>query len=319
MPGSVGLLGGLEHFEPSLPIDRRMLDQVGVFAPEVVILPLASFKSQAAAAGALAQAHWTSLGARARVVIPGPGSDLTTLEMVEGADVIVLPGGVPSRLMTALSGTPILGAIVARWEAGAAVTGSSAGAIDLFERRLNLYLPDPFRLIPGLGLLQGFVVAPHFDRLRVRRWFSPFLRRMEGLAVLGIDESTGLVGRDGLMQVLGTGSVTIASDQSIEVYPTGSVIDIDLGTIPSSPVPNVPNERDHSRQWRGRGDIELGSGLVDRLQPIGPVVLPLFDGVGRGELVLGDGDLDPTVVLGLQCDLRRSRPDSDTKHFGRWP
>ena len=55
MPGPIGLLGGLEHYEPTLPIDRRMLDEVGVFAPEVVILPLASFKSQAAAAGALAQ------------------------------------------------------------------------------------------------------------------------------------------------------------------------------------------------------------------------------------------------------------------------
>jgi cyanophycinase-like exopeptidase len=233
MPGPIGLLGGLEHYEPTLPIDRRMLDEVGVFAPEVVILPLASFKGQAAAAGALAQAHWTSLGARARVVIPGSRGDLTALEMVEDADVIVLPGGVPNRLMAALSGTAILEAIIARWEVGAGVTGSSAGAIDLFERRLNLYLPDPFRLIPGLGLLQGFVVAPHFDRLRVRRWFSPFLKRMGGLAVLGIDESTGLVGRDGVMQVLGTGSVTIATEESIEVYPTGASIDLDLVRVSS--------------------------------------------------------------------------------------
>jgi cyanophycinase-like exopeptidase len=240
MPGPVGLLGGLEHYEPTLPIDRRMLDEVGVFAPEVVILPLASFKGQAAAAGSLAQAHWTSLGARARVVIPTSGNDQTALEVVRGADVIVLPGGVPNRLVNALHGTPILETITSRWEAGAGVTGSSAGAIDLFERRLNLYPPVPFRLIPGFGLLQGFVVAPHFDRLRVRRWFSPFLKRMEGLPVLGIDESTGLVGRDGMMQVLGTGSVTIAIDDAIEVYPTGSVIDIDLGTIPSRPVPNVP-------------------------------------------------------------------------------
>jgi cyanophycinase len=228
MPGPIGLQGGLEHYEATLPIDRRMLDEVGVFAPDVVILPFASFKSQEESAGALAREHWTRLGARARVVIPGHGSDDLVLDEVRGADVIVLPGGVPSRLFGALSGTPILAAIIARWEAGAGLTGSSAGAIDLFERRLNLFLPDPFRLIPGFGLLHGFVVAPHFDRLRVRRWFSPFLRRMGGLAVLGIDESTGLVGRDGHMQVLGTGSVTIATDQSIEVYPTGAVFDIDL-------------------------------------------------------------------------------------------
>ena len=43
------------------------------------------------------------------------------------------------------------------------------------------------------------------------------------------------------MQVLGTGAVTIATDESIEVYPTGSVIDLDLGTIPSNPASNVPS------------------------------------------------------------------------------
>ena len=51
MAGPIGLQGGLEHYEPALPIDRRMLDDVGVFAPEVVILPFASFKSQTVSAG----------------------------------------------------------------------------------------------------------------------------------------------------------------------------------------------------------------------------------------------------------------------------
>ena len=243
MLGPIGLLGGLEHYEPTLPIDRRMLDEVGVFAPEVVILPLASFKGQAAAAGALAQAHWASLGARARVVIPGSGNDRIALETIGEADVIVLPGGVPNRLMAALYGTPLLEAIIVRWEAGAGVTGSSAGAIDLFERRLNLYPPDPFRLIPGFGLLHGFVVAPHFDRLRVRRWFSPFLKRMDGLAVLGIDESTGLVGRDGFMQVLGSGNVTIATDESIDLYSTGDILDLDLVRADPFSEPSRSNHR----------------------------------------------------------------------------
>jgi len=103
--------------------------------------PLASFRGQAAAAGVLAQAHWTSLGARARVVIPTSGNDQTALEVVRDADVIVPPGGVPNRLVNALRGTPILETSLARWEAGAGVTGSSAGAIDLFEHRLNLCPP----------------------------------------------------------------------------------------------------------------------------------------------------------------------------------
>ena len=251
MPGPIGLQGGLEHYEPTLPIDRRLLDEVGVFVPEIVILPLASIKSQAVTAGVLAREHWTRLGARARVVIPGSGREEMAVEVLAGADVIVLPGGVPNRLFGALTGTPILEMILAKWEAGAGITGSSAGAMALFSQRLNLYPPHPFRLIPGFGLLHRFVVAPHFDRLRVRHWFRPFLKRMGGHVMLGIDESTGLVGRDGRMQVLGRGSVTIASDRSIDVYPTGSLIDIDLGTVPSRAASKMPIDRRPVPVWAG--------------------------------------------------------------------
>jgi cyanophycinase-like exopeptidase len=230
MPGPIGLLGGREHYEPMLSVDRCFLDQVGVFRPEVVILPVASFRGQAAAAGALAVSHWSRLGARARAVIPASDYDHVALEMIEGADVIVLPGGLPNRLISAL-GTPLHEAIAFRWEAGAGVTGSSAGAMGLFEWRLNLYPPDPFGLIPGLGLLGGFVVAPHFDRLRARRWCRPFLGRMGGLAVLGIDESTGLIGRDGEMHVLGRGAVTTASREGIEVWPAGSKLGLSTSQI----------------------------------------------------------------------------------------
>jgi cyanophycinase-like exopeptidase len=230
MPGPIGLLGGREHYEPMLSVDRCLLDEVGVFRPEVVILPVASFRGQAAAAGALAVSHWSRLGARAHAVIPTSDYDHVALEMVEGADVIVLPGGVPNRLMSALAATPLHRAIAFQWEAGAGVTGSSAGAMGLFEWRLNLYPPDPFRLIPGLGLLMGFVVAPHFDRLRVRRWFKPFLGKMGVLGLLGIDESTGLVGRDGEMQVLGRGTVTTATTEGIEVRSAGSTTRLSLAT-----------------------------------------------------------------------------------------
>jgi len=246
--GPVGLVGGLEHYEATMPIDRRVLDEVGVFAPEVVILPLASFRRHAAAAGALAHQQWTRLGASARVVHPASGWDPAAVDAVSEADVIVLPGGVPNRLMAALGSSPVLDQIVTRWRAGAGVTGSSAGAILLFEQRIRLYPPNPFQLTPGFGLLQGYIAAPHFDRLRVARWFSPIIDSLGGLGVIGLDESTGLVGRDGSMQVLGSGSVTIATGSGIDIHPAGSTVDLQL-SVPdpstrlssrSSPPPRLP-------------------------------------------------------------------------------
>jgi cyanophycinase-like exopeptidase len=276
MAGPIGLLGGLEHYEPMVPVDRRILDEVGVFAPEVVILPLASFRSQAVAAGALAVAHWARLGARARAVIPASGDDRVALEIIDGADVIVLPGGVPNRLVSAVADTLIHEAIISRWQAGAGLTGSSAGAMGLFEWRLNLYPPDPFRLIPGLGLLEGFVVAPHFDRLRVRRWFRPYLGRMGTLAVLGIDESTGLVGRDGELQVIGRGSVTTASTEGIEVWPAGATVRLGATSVISARLGRDPILDHVGEQGQGHRpahqedvvevpDVELGAEAALRL------------------------------------------------------
>lgn len=228
-PGPIGLLGGLEHYPATESLDRHLLDQVGARSPAVVVLPFASLPWQATAAGGLARSHWTRIGARVEVVYRQRGiPDLATVEAIRNADVIVLPGGVPNRLVGAMAGTLLWEEIAARWRTGAAITGSSAGAMALFERRLSLYPPSPLRLIPGLGLLAGYVAGPHFDRLRARQWHDFVLRRITPLGILGLDESTGLVGRLGAMKVLGPGLVTIAKADLFEAYSAGAVIDLDL-------------------------------------------------------------------------------------------
>src|SRR3972149_5854881 len=70
---------------------------------------------------------------------------------------------------------------------GAAVWGAGAGAM-----ALGAWCPTPDGGVPGLGLVPGLVVVPHFraetsvDRLRAQ---AP-----AGLGVLGLAERTGLVG-----------------------------------------------------------------------------------------------------------------------------
>ena len=238
MPGPIGLLGGLEHYPCTESIDRHLLDETGASSPSIVVLPFASLPWQALAAGELARSHWTRLGVRVEVVFRQRGIPyLATVETIRNADVIVLPGGVPSRLVAAMAGSLLWEEIAARWRKGAAITGSSAGAMALFERRISLYPPNPLRLIPGLGLLSGYVAGPHFDRLRARQWHDFALRRITPLGILGLDESTGLVGRPGAMKVLGSGLVTIAKADRLEVYSAGAVIDLDLTSNCDEPDP----------------------------------------------------------------------------------
>lgn len=211
-PGPIALLGGGEHLPPCEAGDRRLLDLTGASAPSVAVIPAASSRRQFPRTSALARDHWRRLGASVQIVdvgMPCSGS----LDLIEAADLIVLPGGHPDRLMRQLANSALCESIFDRWSRGAGVAGSSAGAMCLFPHRLRLYPPNPLGLRPGLGILTGFVVAPHFDRFRARRWAHRACRFLPGRQVLGIDEDTSLVGHLDALRVYGTGGVVITSNR----------------------------------------------------------------------------------------------------------
>jgi cyanophycinase-like exopeptidase len=103
-------------------------------------------------------------------------------------------------------------AIAAAWRAGAALAGSSAGAMALCEWCLvQTSWPGEVyeRSVDALGLIPGCAILPHFDVLG-DAWI-PWAQ--EGLGqnaqVIGIDERTAAVLRDGSWEVVGPGAVTI--------------------------------------------------------------------------------------------------------------
>jgi cyanophycinase len=228
-PGPLALVGGGEHRSGCEPIDRRLMDEVGVSRPRVAVVPVASTRRQLPLAASLARSYWTRLGAEVAIALPDRGASRRGLELMSEADIVVLTGGYPDRLVGSLGASALLDVIIQRWRQGAGVAASSAGAMALFEWRLRLYPPNPFGLMPGLGLLYGYLVAPHFDRFRAQRWGGRVTHTLGGLGVLGLDESTALVGRNGQYQVLGRNAVTILSPGGRAlVYPRGACLALDL-------------------------------------------------------------------------------------------
>ena len=69
--------------------------------------------------------------------------------------------------------------------------------------------PGSTELAEGLGLCPGVIVDQHFlRRQRFNRLYSAVLDHPEEIG-LGIDESTGVIWRDGIVEVVGTGSVLV--------------------------------------------------------------------------------------------------------------
>jgi cyanophycinase len=232
VPGSVALVGAGEFLPAMDTVDRGLLDATGVSRPRVAILPTASWPDGDATFqrwAAMGVEHFTTLGAEVEPVMvrtPADGSDAANLQAVGEADLIYLSGGKPSYLLDALAGTAVGQALIEAHQRGAALVGCSAGAMALagssFDFRMRV-MPFPLRWKAGLGVADRLSVVPHYDA-----WPEPFsaliaFQAPRGSVVLGIDEDTAVVGRDGAWQVHGASRVTVWRGRRRERFRAGDV------------------------------------------------------------------------------------------------
>lgn len=221
MTGVLALVGGREHTPGCEPIDLAVLEATAVDDPVVAVVPLASSLRTRARAVGRAVAWWEGLGAHVVVAPPEPGRVASVLA---AADVIVMTGGVPDRLFRQLVRSRTGDLIVDRWRAGAALVGSSSGAMVVGSMRQSVR--PPFAVRPGFGLLPDVAVAPHHELAVPRRVAAARAWTHPHVIILGIDEATGLVGRDGGFAVHGVGCVTVRRGTWQRSWTAGSRVDL---------------------------------------------------------------------------------------------
>ena len=130
-------------------------------------------------------------------------------------------GGDQNRVGDKIVGTPLQKVVRERYETGACVGGTSAGAAIMSKvmltgddrhgkEALSEFGPGAYQTREGMGFLPaGIVVDQHFLRRgRENRLFSVVMERPDHLG-LGIDEATALVVKDGQARVLGKRSVMV--------------------------------------------------------------------------------------------------------------
>jgi cyanophycinase len=218
VPGLVALVGAGE-FTPALAaLDRLLLESTHRRRPRVVVIPTASQPDGPATFerwAAMGRAHFEALGPEVEAALIRDRADADAPEHAQAigeADLIYLSGGKPAYLSGALRGTAVGRAISMAHERGAVVTGCSAGAMILAGRhwgtaRRRMFWP--LRWHDGLGLFAGASVVPHYDAFPEAFAALLVLQAPRGAAVLGIDEETAIVGRDGSWQVHGRSRVTV--------------------------------------------------------------------------------------------------------------
>jgi cyanophycinase len=149
------------------------------------------------------------------------------IDQVTSASGIFITGGNQARLVALLCGTLVMECIRQRNADGIVVAGTSAGASivashvmlggtgltgDSSDSSARKHMVE---LAAGFGLLQDVIVDQHFSqRGRMGRLLSVYAAN-PGLLSIGLDEDTAvLIDHNGLMEVLGTGMVTMVDGRN---------------------------------------------------------------------------------------------------------
>jgi cyanophycinase len=236
MNGVIALVGSGE-FSPAMDdVDRALLDATGRERPRVAIVPTASWPDGEAVFmrwAAMGEAHFAALGATpVPVLIHGrsDADDPAAVAEIERADLVYFSGGKPGHLLATLQGSAAGATLRAAHERGAVIAGCSAGAMVLGAYQVRIggrgFLQMPVGWEDALGLVPKVVVMPHYDSIPETLIAPLALAVPDGSTLVGIDENTALVGRDGTWQVGGNGRVTVWRGSRRERHRAGSAVSI---------------------------------------------------------------------------------------------
>ena len=212
MTGPLALVGGAE-FQPGNEEQDRVLAEAAAGRPAYVVC--AAIRDRPEMAVATARRWFATLDvdiAELRVRSRGDASVAATIEAATQAGLVYLAGGDPGRTVQLLTGTPVWDAILAAWRGGAALAGSSAGAMALCRWTMvrdRWPQHDTRRPLDALGVVPDCALLPHYDTFG-QRWI-PSAQEALGIDVtlVGVDERTAAVWRNGEWTAMGPAAVTV--------------------------------------------------------------------------------------------------------------
>lgn len=215
MAGALALIGG-DEFKPGNEEQDRYLLERRKPGPAYVLATANSKHPDACADFAI---RWfASLGAEVEELKVRSAADAAAPAVVEQAKAggfFYLAGGNPRRVADILRGSAVWTAIHKAWQGGAALAGSSAGAMALGRWTLDPTSQQPYE---ALDLLPDAAVLPHYSQYG-QGWIPAARRALGPQAwLLGLDERTALVHDGQAWRVMGPGEVHVLQGDRDAVF-----------------------------------------------------------------------------------------------------
>ena len=238
--GPLALVGGDELHPGNEPQDEVLVVAAG--KGPAFVLATAAGRQRPEVAVANAVRWFASLGLEIEELPAtrrSDAKDAANAARAREGRLFYLVGGDPGLVPKTLAGTPLWEAIVEAWRSGAALAGSSAGAMALGQWTLvreRMPGDDRRRYLPALGLVPRVAVLPHFETFG-HRWVQGAERAAprSDVILLGIGERTAALHVDGAWRALGDGGVTVIAERERRTFASGETIEGVPAPVPAAP------------------------------------------------------------------------------------
>lgn len=221
--GPILIIGGAEDKFNERHIIRKFVSLSGEKKANILIIPIASDFAEIAAR--LYTTIFSSLGVKKISVLDAASRqdilNINSDKLLDKLTGVFITGGDQMRLSSLLGGTPFIQKLAKKVRAGLVVAGSSAGAACMSSEMIvrgdaNAPNQNAVKISPGLGILKNIIIDQHFtQRARLNRIITAVCYNPKNLGI-GIDEDTAiLINKDGSLEVLGNGTVTIVDGSNI--------------------------------------------------------------------------------------------------------
>ena len=226
-PGILALVGGGE-WQEGCTFDAEFLAASGT--DEVLVLPTAGAYEHPEHLVARAGEWFAPLGGRVEglmVVTRAAAENAGAAAIMRKARLIYLAGSSPMHVRSVLKGSAVWDAMVAAWNDGAVIVGSSGAAMALTDPMVDARGGG---LTIGLGLVSGVAVVPHFGDIgedgHGEKLHRSVLLAPADTPVVGIPERTALI-RDP------AGTWRSAGEQPVAVFLNGAPAADGLAALPA--------------------------------------------------------------------------------------
>lgn len=249
--GCIMTIGGNVDLYPEQPILKEYFNRaqkITESTPTIAVIPSAS--ASTSQTGVMYSSVFESMGANTVTINPEKRKEANSdeiLDLVDQADAFLFTGGHQLRITSLLGGTKMLDKLETRFEDGALLAGTSAGAVCMTTLMISQDLIDrPFAygsvdLSHGLGFIEDFVIDTHFT---IRGRFPRLIHIVcENPSVkgIGIGESTcaiwdfdekefSVIGR-GTVAVIDGGDIIKSNVTELELGDTLSVSGINVSIL----------------------------------------------------------------------------------------